>query len=77
MPIFEVKDGLKVEVDYDKELYLQNSVHFLIRHPQKTLFDFVVKELKTQVDEIDCQGRNPFLIYALTKPSLTPDDEIV
>ena len=47
MPIFEVKDGVNVEVDYDKELYLQNSVHFLIRHPQKTLFDFVVKELKT------------------------------
>ena len=77
IPVFIVKDGVKIEVQHDQELGFQNSVHFVLRHPQQTLFNFLVNDLKTPVDESDYQGRTPFLIHALHKPSQTPDEEIV
>jgi ankyrin repeat protein len=49
----------------------------IFRHPQKTLFDFLVKELKTPIDELDYQGRTPFLINVLANPNQSPEDEIV
>ena len=56
---------------------MQNSVHFVLRHPKKTLFQYLVEELKTPIDEIDYQGRTPFLINVLARPNQSPDDEIV
>jgi len=49
----------------------------LIRHPQKTLFDYLVKELKTPIDETDHQGRTPFLMNVLARPNQTTQCEIV
>jgi len=40
-----------------------------MRHCSKTFFNFVVDELQTPVDEVDYQGRNPFMLNAISNPS--------
>lgn len=72
--VFKRENGKLVEIEFDKEYGMQNAIHFVMRHCSKTFFDFLVDELKTPVDEVDYQGRNPFMLSAIsdpTKPNVT------
>lgn len=40
-----------------------------MRHCSKTFFDFLVNNLHIPVDEVDFQGRNPFMLAVLSNPN--------
>ena len=67
--VFQRKNGKLVEIEYNKEFGMQNSVHLVMRHCSRTFFNFVVEDLKTPVDEVDYLGRNPFMLNVISNPS--------
>ena len=62
VPRFETINGKKVEQEYAKVFGLQNAIHILMRRPVKLLFNYLIKEKKLPIDEIDNEGLNPVYI---------------
>jgi ankyrin repeat protein len=62
VPRFETINGKKVEQEYVRVFGLQNALHILMRRPVKLLFNYLIKDIKLPIDEIDNEGLNPFYI---------------
>jgi len=66
-----MKNGKMVEVEYSKQYGLQNAIHLFFMNPvSKSLYEFLANELKIAVDEIDYNGRNPFMINCTEFPAI-------
>lgn len=67
-PRFEKKkNGELVEIQYDKEHGMQNAVHLAMESASKTVLNFLVDDHKVAFDEVDYQGRNPFMIACMNQ----------
>ena len=60
-PVFQKVNGKKVEVEYDAEYGLQNAFHLIMRHPNMTVYNYLITQ-DIPIDAKDFKSRNPFSI---------------
>ena len=61
-----------MELEYDKEFGLQNSVHLIMRYPSLAMYEFLVEKLGLAADDTDFLGRNPFMLNVSLFPNRVP-----
>ncbi len=61
-PTFKTKDGLKVEVEYNKEFGKANALHLIMLHPTLAIVQYFLDELSIAINSFDYQSRTPFSI---------------
>ena len=60
-PVFHKVNGKKIELEYDAEYGLQNALHLIMRHPNQTVYNYLMSQ-DIPIDAKDFKSRNAFSV---------------